>query len=78
MAYMGPQPPTGIHRYVFSVFKQKEAMETPRSLAEPRNNFSTRQFSTLGASPDGKNNKSTKTKPLKNLLNFYTIFIFIS
>lgn len=44
MEYMGPQPPTGIHRYVFSVFKQREAMETPRSLPEPRNNFSTRQF----------------------------------
>lgn len=43
---MGPQPPVGIHRYVFSVFRQKEAMEKAKEVVaeEARYNFNTRQF----------------------------------
>ncbi|KAF2303453.1 hypothetical protein GH714_018503 [Hevea brasiliensis] len=42
--YMGPQPPTGIHRYVFALFKQKAALMGRSRPPDGRGNFSTRQF----------------------------------
>ncbi|KAF2305080.1 hypothetical protein GH714_001645 [Hevea brasiliensis] len=42
--YMGPQPSTGIHRYVFALFKQKGALMGRSQLPDGRGNFSTRQF----------------------------------
>ncbi|KAJ9168945.1 hypothetical protein P3X46_020419 [Hevea brasiliensis] len=42
--YMGPQPPTGIHRYVFALFKQKAALMGRSRPPGGRGNFSTRQF----------------------------------
>lgn len=44
MEYMGPQPPTGIHRYVFVAFKQNSLMETVRRRPVERGQFNTRQF----------------------------------
>ncbi|KAG8385635.1 hypothetical protein BUALT_Bualt03G0065600 [Buddleja alternifolia] len=45
MPYIGPQPPAGIHRYVFVAFRQQGAMETVRRRPVERGNFNTRQFS---------------------------------
>ncbi|GMH05385.1 hypothetical protein Nepgr_007225 [Nepenthes gracilis] len=42
--YMGAQPPIGIHRYVFALFRQKGVMRPGIRLPSARNNFSTRQF----------------------------------
>ncbi|KAK2977096.1 hypothetical protein RJ640_017620, partial [Escallonia rubra] len=44
MPYMGPQPPTGIHRYVFALFKQRGVMGVANQAPESRSNFNTRQF----------------------------------
>lgn len=44
MPYMGPQPPSGIHRCVFVAFKQKGVMETVKTRPVERKNFSTRKF----------------------------------
>ncbi|GMI76032.1 MOTHER OF FT AND TFL1 [Hibiscus trionum] len=41
---MGPQPPTGIHRYILALFKQEGAMEGRVQVADVRANFSTRRF----------------------------------
>ncbi|KAJ4837744.1 hypothetical protein Tsubulata_015337 [Turnera subulata] len=42
--YMGPQPPSGTHRYVFALFKQRGAFLGGRRAPDARVNFSTRQF----------------------------------
>lgn len=42
--YMGPKPPTGIHRYVFVIFKQNGTLAATARPPDVRNNFSTRQF----------------------------------
>nr|GMD83126.1 protein MOTHER of FT and TFL1-like [Ipomoea batatas] len=42
--YIGPSPPTGIHRYVLALFRQREAMQVPQKPPEGRGNFRTRQF----------------------------------
>ncbi|KAF5728971.1 protein MOTHER of FT and TF 1-like [Tripterygium wilfordii] len=44
VAYMGPQPQTGIHRYVLALFKQACAMMGRIRPPDGRGNFSTRQF----------------------------------
>ncbi|KAL2473292.1 Protein MOTHER of FT and TF 1 [Forsythia ovata] len=41
MPYVGPQPPTVIHIYLFAVFKQKGVMETVKTRPVERKNFST-------------------------------------
>nr|QLM02234.1 mother of FT and TFL1 [Aristolochia ringens] len=43
VTYMGPKPPTGIHRYVFALFMQKGPMEGVQ-VPEARGNFNTRIF----------------------------------
>nr|WGZ76174.1 phosphatidylethanolamine-binding protein [Solanum melongena] len=42
--YMGPQPPAGRHRYVFTLFRQREAEQVPHKPPPGRSNFKTRQF----------------------------------
>ncbi|KAL2932178.1 Protein MOTHER of FT and TFL1-like protein 2 [Bienertia sinuspersici] len=44
--YMGPQPPTGKHRYVFVLYKQKGPLVKPKPLppSYARGNFNTRHF----------------------------------
>ncbi|XP_047952953.1 protein MOTHER of FT and TFL1-like [Salvia hispanica] len=44
MAYMGPQPPIGIHRHIFAAFRQAGLMETVKGKPAERVLFSTRQF----------------------------------
>ncbi|KAK6149837.1 hypothetical protein DH2020_017362 [Rehmannia glutinosa] len=44
MPYMGPQPPTGIHRYVFAAFRQHGVMETVARRPVERGHFNTRRF----------------------------------
>ncbi|KAK6124014.1 hypothetical protein DH2020_042230 [Rehmannia glutinosa] len=44
MPYMGPQPPTGIHRYVFAAFRQHGLMETVARRPVERGHFNTRRF----------------------------------
>lgn len=47
--YMGPQPPTGIHRYVLAAFKQNTAIGGRVRPPLSRSNFSTRQFASQNA-----------------------------
>ena len=47
--YMGPQPPTGIHRYVFAFFKQNTHLGGRLRPPTTRSNFSTRQFASQHA-----------------------------
>ncbi|XP_021726318.1 protein MOTHER of FT and TFL1-like [Chenopodium quinoa] len=42
--YMGPKPPTRIHRYVFVLFRQKGPIAKQWQLPQARSNFSTRNF----------------------------------
>ncbi|XP_022721021.1 protein MOTHER of FT and TFL1-like [Durio zibethinus] len=44
VAYMGPRPTIGIHRYILALFKQEGAMGGGSQLPDGRANFSTRQF----------------------------------
>ncbi|XP_022845252.1 protein MOTHER of FT and TFL1-like [Olea europaea var. sylvestris] len=44
MPYMGPQPPSGIHRCVFVAFKQKGVLEIVKTRPVERQNFITRKF----------------------------------
>lgn len=44
MAYMGPQPPSGVHRYVFAAFRQHGVMESLKRRPVERELFNTRQF----------------------------------
>ncbi|KAI3456353.1 hypothetical protein Pfo_013016 [Paulownia fortunei] len=44
MSYTGPQPPTGVHRYVFAAFKQQGLVETVRRKPMERGLFKTRRF----------------------------------
>ncbi|KZV55202.1 protein MOTHER of FT and TF 1-like [Dorcoceras hygrometricum] len=45
MPYMGPQPPTGTHRYVLVAFQQHGQMEIVKDKPAERPHFSTRRFS---------------------------------
>ncbi|GFP83964.1 protein mother of ft and tf 1 [Phtheirospermum japonicum] len=44
MPYMGPQPPSGTHRYVFAAFRQNGIMEAVARRPVERSHFNTRRF----------------------------------